>query len=764
MMDQPIQHAALDATGIAQPRLARRTILGATLAGTAAAIATPAAHATAASSAGEKKSARFAMIADTHVNTTNEQRTRDLRRTLTHIESRNPDFVLHCGDITEWGSAEEVELYRSSIPSRLRSRMHHVPGNHESQWNADAWESYREAFGPTHYSFDAAGLHVIAMDPVESQEWPAFQFGQRLLDDVRADLENVPSDVPVVLLSHFPISDNWLYVNNVEEFLRVIEPHRVRLMFSGHAHRTDLRTFNGLTHLVGDALKQAPVYYWAERVTDADGDRLTIHEVRVPASGKVQEKLLTHAPLGDSGPGDQFGPLDLQVKGGQDEITVQAAGVPEGGRARAQWPSRIKARIYPQGVLPTEWTTLERRGRGPTWHGVLDASSLPPGSHRIQVQASDAGKDPVWNQMAPVSVPTTDSQVAWSHPLAAGTVMAGLAQHDATVVAGSTEGVVEALTVDAGGASSRWRRNLGGIYKSPVFASDGDIVLVGSADHHLYALDAATGRTVWRRDLGAPVQCELALLDLPQGKRVGVAAGSTLFVLDLDGAPVWQADLGGSFTGRACAADGLVHAGSSDGKVHAFDAKTGRQEWSSMVATKIDSPYHLMIYGPWAAPLQATTTGDVFVPAHTGAAMLNARTGAVQWTVDGLHRAQLTRPVVSEFGILVFDGKKGDALLLDATTGETTWHDNTLPFVPGSGASGGSSPIPTEDPAVHWMVATTGVLVRIDLSRPEITPVLKVSNTFTTSTPGLATADGRQLLVTVDHPGQLRGITGLPQG
>src|SRR5699024_10145220 len=151
-------------THTAQPSLARRTLDGATLAGTAAAMTAPAAHAVPAL-ARAAKSARFAMIDGAHVHDNNSTRTRDLRRSLEHVDFRNPDFVLHCGDITEWGSPEEVELYHSSIPSGLRSRMHHVPGNHESQWNADAWESYRKAFGPTYHSFDAAGLHVIAVDP-----------------------------------------------------------------------------------------------------------------------------------------------------------------------------------------------------------------------------------------------------------------------------------------------------------------------------------------------------------------------------------------------------------------------------------------------------------------------------------------------------------------------------------------------------------------------------------------------------------------------
>src|SRR5699024_7314105 len=131
------------------------------------------------------------------------------------------------------------------------------------------------------------------------------------------------------------------------------------------------------------------------------------------------------------------------------------------------------------------------------------------------------------------------------------------------------------------------------------------------------------------------------------------------------------------------------------------------------VATKTDSPYHRIIYGPWGAPLQMLSTGDVFVPLHTSAVTLSADTGEVQWSIGGLHRAQFTRPVISEHGVLIFDGKEGDAFLLDQSTGETKWHDQPFPFVGGSSASWGSSPVPTSDPAVYWMVATTGMLAKI---------------------------------------------------
>lgn len=697
--------------------------------------------------------AKFAVVTDTHVNLAVPDRTANLARVMRHIAARDPDFVLHCGDIGDYGVEDEFALYRSTIPDALASRLHHVPGNHETQWNADAWEAYHDRFGPAHHSFDAAGLHVLAMDPLVSQQWPAWQFSEGLLEFIDDDLSRVPRGTPIVLFNHFPLSEDWFYVNNYERLLELIQPYQVRVAFAGHTHHRQIRRFNGLTQVVGNAIINGPVYYWAERTVDVDRDRLVITEVVVPATGDVTETVVADAPLTGSGPGGTFGPLRATAAIEAQTIRVSVRAPDDSGIAQ------LTARPYPQGVAETDWAPLTLTGT--RWTGVLDASTLAPGPHRLQVQASD-GQDPVWDAVTSVTVPTTTTRVAWTHRLPAQTVMADLAQHDGLVVAATTGGVVEAFEARPAGARTRWRRNVGGVYKGPVFTPAGETVLVGSTDHHLYALRTTSGRTSWRRDLGAPVQCGIAVVTVGGDHRVLVAAGSTLFCLGLDGAVVWRSDLGGTFTGLACTDGQRVYAGSEDGNTYAFEAATGARVWASLTAEHSDTAYDRISYGPWGAQLGILPTGDVLVPMHETVSALDAASGVVRWTVAGLARVEFTRPTITDYGALVFDGKDGTALLLDPVTGARLWTDDTLPFVPGSGASFGSAPVATSDPAVYWMVATSGLLTRIDLGNRKVTAELQVSAAFTTSTAVLvASRDGTSVLVTVNHDGEVNGVAGL---
>lgn len=270
-----------------------------------------------------------------------------------------------------------------------------------------------------------------------------------LVEFIGQDLRRVPPDTPIVLFNHFPLSGDWFFVNNSEKLLKLIEPYLVRVAFAGHIHRRQVLAFNGLTQVVGDAIIHGRVYYWAERTTDADGDRLVTSEVTVPATGDATGTVVVTAPLTDPGPGGAFGPprTTASVRHQTVRISVQAP--------RNSGVSQVSTRVYPQGVPVSSWQPLAPTGR--RWSGELEVSSLPPGIHRLQVRSSD-GQDAVWDAMTSVTIPASTAHLAWTHELGQ-TVMGDLAHHGGLVVAGTTDGLVEAFSVTQNGSHTRWRRN-----------------------------------------------------------------------------------------------------------------------------------------------------------------------------------------------------------------------------------------------------------------------------------------------------------------
>ncbi|MGP4027399.1 protein kinase domain-containing protein [Actinomadura sp. 3N407] len=128
----------------------------------------------------------------------------------------------------------------------------------------------------------------------------------------------------------------------------------------------------------------------------------------------------------------------------------------------------------------------------------------------------------------------------------------------------------------------RWRVRLvrpetdGGADRSRVEGALDPVIADGiayAAPGGLFAVDTATGTVRWQFDAAftAPaVWCGM----------VYTAGGRHVHALDAaSGKRRWSRDIGGRVTGGVTVADGLVLAGDASGRLHALDAQTGRQRW-----------------------------------------------------------------------------------------------------------------------------------------------------------------------------------------
>ena len=695
----------------------------------------------------------FAMVTDVHVNVDQPARTADLERVFRHIESRDPGFVLNCGDLTDLGAGNEFEVYNSAVADGLKDRMKVVPGNHEQQWIVDAFEAYDEGIGrPGSYSFNSGGLHVVGLDPLVMMEW-GWYFDRDLLDWLERDLRKAPKGVPIILFLHFPMGAHWNYVHNDDDLLRVIEPFPVRGIFAGHAHLTEVTTYNGATQVVGNSLKNGPFYYWAERRNGDSGPFLEVTEVTVPAAGQVQQKLLATVPLSKPGPGGTLGPLRARVTPHGDAVDMRVK-VPRDAPV-----VEVRARVHPHryGRTRDGWSPLG--SSGPRWTGRIDVSELPPGRHRMEVRAvGDDGA--VYDHTVPFELPSSAARIAWTTRLE-GRVQGALGTRDGVVVAATTKGHVAAFAPSRDGNRRLWRKAIGPVYRAPVFTPAGTDILVPSADHHLYALDAATGSPQWSTDLGVPLAGDVALAEVDGESRVFLAAGTTLFGLDLDGRVLWSAALNGVAAGRPECDGERVYVGSGDGNAYAFDARSGDRAWAVQLTDKTTMD-GTVLYGPWACYVRLLQDGAVLFTTFTNAVALEGSTGARRWLGQGdeLGTLQLlyTPPTVTDHGILLVDGFNGTTHVFDPGTGRQLWQAPALP------RNFGAAPVPSpDDDSVYWLVGQSGLLVRIDLANRSVEQVLQVLTAYTQSTAALVGSGSDQVLVAGGQDGVLHGVVGLDE-
>src|SRR5699024_8905581 len=112
-------------------RLTRRTALAALpatgLFGATAAQAAPAEGPRPAAPSGGDP-VRLAFLADTHADPENEESMARLRAVLDAIAGFDPTLVIHGGDVTEHGTAQEYDAFTSAAPEALRHRVSWFPG------------------------------------------------------------------------------------------------------------------------------------------------------------------------------------------------------------------------------------------------------------------------------------------------------------------------------------------------------------------------------------------------------------------------------------------------------------------------------------------------------------------------------------------------------------------------------------------------------------------------------------------------------------
>lgn len=180
--------------------------------------------------------------------------------------------------------------------------------------------------------------------------------------------------------------------------------------------------------------------------------------------------------------------------------------------------------------------------------------------------------------------------------------------------------VLESITAQIAGRQV-WNARLDSVqFPLAVAARDGKFFVAGT-DGTVVALDAASGREVWRGQAGGKLTAGVG----SDGRRAAVVtAGNELVVLD-GGAKLWSTRLASRTSTAPLVAGERVFVVGVDRVVHAFDALDGRRLW------KFDRPGEALTL---AQPGVLAAHKDTLV-AGVGAALLglDPTTGSVRWEV-----------------------------------------------------------------------------------------------------------------------------------
>ena len=177
---------------------------------------------------------------------------------------------------------------------------------------------------------------------------------------------------------------------------------------------------------------------------------------------------------------------------------------------------------------------------------------------------------------------TGSAHSLWSQPVSDGK----------TVYISSTDHKIYALQLSGG--KEIWSADVGGsVLNSPVLNQDNSVLYTGTLGGQVVALDTATGKVQWRFTTAG------AIWDSPVYNKDVVYVGDradTVYAIDAkSGASIWKANVGSNVIGSGCVAqDGVVYVTEGDptntpgnGQVFDLGFSNGQKLWSHTINGKL---------------------------------------------------------------------------------------------------------------------------------------------------------------------------------
>ncbi|MBN2315760.1 MAG: metallophosphoesterase [Sedimentisphaerales bacterium] len=208
----------------------------------------------------------IAFITDVHIEK-GELAVSKFKRTISEINALKPAFVWDMGDMSLYPNSSKAYL---DCVKQFQMPLHACPGNHDiALYDANPRKLFNDCFGPAFYSFDFGGVHFIALDVnivVDRQGKNTIDacLDPRQIAWLKADLEAVPDQMPIICGVHIPIVSTYIQRRGggtfPEDFpiapqfnesragalVDLLSSYNFKLVLQGHAHENERITVKGI--------------------------------------------------------------------------------------------------------------------------------------------------------------------------------------------------------------------------------------------------------------------------------------------------------------------------------------------------------------------------------------------------------------------------------------------------------------------------------------------------------------------------------------
>jgi outer membrane protein assembly factor BamB/chitodextrinase len=207
---------------------------------------------------------------------------------------------------------------------------------------------------------------------------------------------------------------------------------------------------------------------------------------------------------------------------------------------------------------------------------------------------------------------------------------------------------------------------------SPVVAA-GKVIVPFKTSASVYALDEFTGSLLWRFSLPDPNNSSIYSSPAVDGGLVMFGSNNRrLYALDIEtGAEAWNFSTKGKVQGSPCVHGGTVYFGSEDWKLYALNLQNGTKRWERNTYGEITST-------------PAYANGKLFFGTLNGTFFaLDAETGDPIWTYDINDNIEIHSSAAVGGGLVVFGAYDGNVYALKETSLREVWKADVEPAMTG---------------------------------------------------------------------------------
>ncbi|MBQ7824027.1 MAG: PQQ-binding-like beta-propeller repeat protein [Bacteroidaceae bacterium] len=218
---------------------------------------------------------KFALMSDLHV-TSDSIAENDVRRAVDQINNTpGIDFVIVSGDLSETGDRLSLEKAKSILDG-LKPKYYATSGNHETKWSESGATDFGQIFGSDRFRFEHQGILFLGFNTGPVIRMAEGHVAPQDISWLNENLQKAGKEKPVFIVTHYPLMkgdvDNWYEVTDM------IRPYNIKVILNGHYHSNRLTEYDGIPAIINRSTLRAGKKYGGYSLYEITSDSIFVYE------------------------------------------------------------------------------------------------------------------------------------------------------------------------------------------------------------------------------------------------------------------------------------------------------------------------------------------------------------------------------------------------------------------------------------------------------------------------------------------------------